>query len=96
MRWILNFVAGGLDDDDDFLFDTAEETEWSHYEAKRRTFILPPPPWILDFVVDGLDNDGNFLFHAHETERSHVRMTRKTTMTSSSSRGGAFAAVTPG
>ncbi|KAB8093003.1 hypothetical protein EE612_019650, partial [Oryza sativa] len=52
--------------------------------------------WILDFAVDGLDNDGNFLFHAQETERSHVRMTRKTTTTSSSSRSGAFAAVTPG
>nr|ABF98202.1 hypothetical protein LOC_Os03g47614 [Oryza sativa Japonica Group] len=44
MRRILNFVAGGLDDDDNFLIHTAEETEWSHYEAKRRTFILPPPP----------------------------------------------------
>ncbi|BAS85744.1 Os03g0679800, partial [Oryza sativa Japonica Group] len=44
VRWILDFAAGGLDDDDDFLFHATEELEWSHYKAKRRASASPPPP----------------------------------------------------
>lgn len=45
MRWILDFAASGLDDDnDDFLFYATEELEWSHYKAKRRASTSPPPP----------------------------------------------------
>ncbi|BAS85746.1 Os03g0680000 [Oryza sativa Japonica Group] len=43
VRPILDFTANVLDDDDDFLFHAAEEPEWSHYEAKHRTSIPPPP-----------------------------------------------------
>uniref|UniRef100_A0A0D9ZBL8 Uncharacterized protein n=1 Tax=Oryza glumipatula TaxID=40148 RepID=A0A0D9ZBL8_9ORYZ len=43
VRPILDFTANVLDDDDGFLFHAAEEPEWSHYEAKHRTSVPPPP-----------------------------------------------------
>ncbi|EEC75930.1 hypothetical protein OsI_13024 [Oryza sativa Indica Group] len=43
VRPILDFTANVLDDDDSFLFHAAEEPEWSHYEAKHRTSVPPPP-----------------------------------------------------
>ncbi|KAF0897056.1 hypothetical protein E2562_032380 [Oryza meyeriana var. granulata] len=43
--------GGELDDDeDDFLFRAAEETERSHYEAKCRGFATPPPLQAPAFV----------------------------------------------
>ncbi|KAL5204324.1 hypothetical protein ABZP36_009195 [Zizania latifolia] len=47
VRRQLHFASGHggdlTDDEDDFLFRAAEETERSHHEAKRRAFVSPLP-----------------------------------------------------